>query len=342
MQTLDDVVSADVTMLAEIPVIDTGSDFAMATLEAFPSHVAELIAGATKHIPRQALRAADAISRRWLVKSGHAALDEIDTIAAKVGRPGAYFLSVNYEWGCTVGVRASGDEGGELIRVLDWRTPGLGRYVIAARVDAEPGPFVTMTWPGYTGVLQAMAPGRFAGAINQAPMPRRGGGFMPLDWLMNKVDVWHTRGITPAHLMRDIFETAATFAEARARLIEVPVAAPVIFSLVGCGPGELCIIERQGANAHVHTGVRAAANAWLAPQWHGRARGADSPGRTRQMLELQDGNVDDFGWLRPPIRNSLTRLAMVARPASGRLIAQGFEAEGPVTQVLRWRHAGLS
>src|SRR6185503_10125388 len=81
---------------------------------------------------------------------------------ALIGRPGAYFLSVNYEWGCTCRVAPSPEgKSARLVRVLDWVTEGLGRYVIAARVAGEAGPFVTLTWPGYTGVLQGMAPGRF-------------------------------------------------------------------------------------------------------------------------------------------------------------------------------------
>ena len=91
------------------------------------------------------------------------ALAEIDEIAARLGRPGGHFLSVNYEWGCTVGVGPSPDgRSARLTRTLDWFTPGLGRYVMAARVAGQAGHFVTLTWPGFVGVLQAMAPGRFS------------------------------------------------------------------------------------------------------------------------------------------------------------------------------------
>jgi hypothetical protein len=42
----------------------------------------------------------------------------------------------------------------------------------------------------------------------------------------------------------------------------------------------------------------------------------------------------DFSWLKPPILNARTRLAMVSDAASGRLIAQGFETETPATALL--------
>ena len=145
--------------LVKIPVHDVGPAFSLETLELERARADALIEGATRGVPRTALRALDAVSRRWLAKQDSVHLDEIDAIAARLGRPGAYFLSVNYEWGCTCRVGPSPEgNSARLVRVLDWVTHGLGRYVIAARVAGAAGPFVTLTWPGYTGVLQAMAP----------------------------------------------------------------------------------------------------------------------------------------------------------------------------------------
>lgn len=327
--------------LPEIPLLRCGPDFPMATLTAFDGEARALIAGATAGVPARALAVADRISRRWLVKSGNTHLDEIDAIAGKLGCPGAHYLSINYEWGCTVAVRTAAGRP-ELVRVLDWRTPGLGRYVVAADVDGASGRFVTLTWPGYTGVLQAIAPGRFAAAINQAPMPRRGGGFFPLDWFANKVDVWRSRAITPAHLLRQVFEEEAGFAEARHRLAETPIAAPAIFSIVGCRPTELCIIERTQTAAHIHDGGRACANAWQAPAWSGRARGAENAARVRQLSALASGPTVDLRWLRAPVLNDTTRLAAVFTPATGDLLAQGFAGEVPATGVLRETLAAAS
>lgn len=319
--------------LPDIPVMSCGPDFPMATLAAFTTEAHALIEGATCGVPAGVLKLADQISRHWLVKSGNPHLPEIDAIAEKLKQPGAYYLSVNYEWGCTVAVRATNEQP-ELVRVLDWRTPGLGRYVVAADVDSASGRFVTLTWPGYTGVLQAIAPGRFAAALNQAPMPRRGGGFLPLDWFANKVDVWHSTDVTPAHLLREVFEQAETFAEARRRLSETPIAAPAIYSLVGCQAGELCVIERTERAIHVHDGARAAANAWQAPAWSGRARGLDNADRVRQLSALPSTATENFDWLAPPVLNATTRLAAVFTPSTGNLLAQGYAGEHPATRAL--------
>lgn len=321
--------------LQEIPLIAVGHDFPMATLEAELPRAHALLDLATKGVPPRLLRGLDKVSRQWLVRHANAHLGEIDAIARKLGRPGAYFLSVNYEWGCTCRVAPSPDgSSARLIRVLDWRTPGLGRSIVAARVDGAGGPFVTLTWPGYTGVLQALAKGRFAAALNQAPMRKAAGGLYPLDWAVNKGRVWRMPHGTPAHLLRDVFEQAPDFASARRMLIEAPIASPAIFSLAGLAPAETCVIERTETAAHVHDGPGVAANNWQAPGWRGRARGNDSAGRARRMAAVATDFDPALPWLDAPILNPQTRLVMIADAKIGRFLAQGFEAGAAATGVL--------
>jgi hypothetical protein len=321
--------------LRPIPLLDVGPEFALATLDLATDRLTALLDAATAHAPTAALKVGDAVSRRWLVKSRNRYLAEIDAVAQRLRRPGAYFFAINYEWGCTVGVAACPHrKTARLVRVLDWRTPGLGRNIVAARVAAPAGPFVTLTWPGYTGVLQAMAPGRFSAALNQAPMLRRGGGLYALDWAANKARVWRLDHTTPAHLLREVMETAADFREARRRLTETPIAAPAIFSLAGIRPSETVIIERLERAAHVHEGLHCAANHWQSPGWRGRARGNESAARARQMATIPADLDPAFPWLQQPILNERTRLVMVASAAEGRLVAQGFEAGLPATLPL--------
>ena len=118
--------------LPKIPVLDVGPRFGIETLERELDRAHALFDQATHRVPRAVLRSLDGVSRRWLQPSwDHAHLEEIDAIAAKIGRPGAYFLSVNYEWGCTCRVGPSPDaKSARLVRVLDWATPGLGRHLI--------------------------------------------------------------------------------------------------------------------------------------------------------------------------------------------------------------------
>ena len=155
------------------------------------------------------------------------------------------------------------------MRVLDWVTDGLGRYVIAARVAGAAGPFVTLTWPGYTGVLQAHgagpllrraqpgadAPPRSATSISTGPS--------------TAARVWRMPHLTPAHLLREVFETATSFEDAKRMLAERPISSPAIYSLAGIKPGETAVIERTETEARVHEGANAAANHWQTPGWSG-------------------------------------------------------------------------
>jgi hypothetical protein len=330
-------------ILPAIPVLESGRDFPIVTLMHQKARAHALLDLATRRYPVRALAALDKISRSWLVKWDNAHLDEIDAVAQGLGRPGAYFFSVNYEWGCTCRVAPSEDRGSaRLIRVLDWMTPGLGANLVAVRVSGTPaGPFVLLTWPGYTGVLQVMAPARFSAALNQAPM-RKATGLYYMDWASNRRRVWGMPHQTPAHLLRDVSEKAETFSDARRMLSQSPISTPAIFTLAGLGPNELAVIERTETDFRVREGSQVAANHWESAGWHGRARGVDSPGRSRQMSAVAPALDKTFPWLSEPILNANTRLVMVADAKEGRLVAQGYEARLPATEPLEvtWHLSG--
>lgn len=330
-------------MLPEVPVLSTGPGFALATLEADPARAHRLIDGPTKYIPAAALRALDRVSRRWLARWDNAYLPEIDEIAARLDRPGVHFFSVMYEWACTCSVAPSpNNTSARLVRVLDWRTPGLGRELMAARVDGPAGLYVTLTWPGFSGVIQAMAPGRFSGALNQAPM-RFSAGLYPVDWVVARRRLWNTPHPTAAHVMRRAFEQCRSYAEARRFLTEEPIALGAIYSLAGLEADETCVIERTETAARVFEGSQIAANHWRSDpphetsgyeNWRGRSRGIDSLGRARLMPELDADLTADFSWAEFPVMNSHTRLLMVADARAGRLVAQGIEGMKAATQPL--------
>lgn len=322
------------TELDAVPVLDCGPGFPLETLIAHEATAHALLDRATKSIPDFALRQLDKVSRRWLWKWSNDHLDEIDAIASRLNRPGAYFFSVNYEWGCTCRVAPSPDHASaRLVRVLDWRTPGLGKNIVAARVASRAGRYVTITWPGYTGVLTAMAPGRFSAALNQAPMRDRVGAYY-LDWAANRRRVWKMPHPTPAHLLRSVMDDTVTYADARRRLAEEPISTPAIYSLAGLKPHELTVIERTETDARIHDGPNVAANHWQAPGWTGHSRGCDSAGRARRMHAVPMELDSNFTWLEPPILNPYTRIVMIADAARGEMVAQGFEDMAPATAPL--------
>ena len=320
--------------LPEIPLVEAGEDWVVETLEAHADRAHALIAAGAGSMPTAAIRVADAVSRRWLARHRAPQLDELDRVAAIMGRPGAHYLNVSFEWGCSCAAGPSPDgSAARLLRVLDWPDAGLGRFVMAARVANPLGRWLTLTWPGYSGVLQAVAPGRFAAALNQAPLEGPTGLFA-LDWLAARGKVWRRPHPTASYLLRRVFETAPDYAAARRMLTGTPVAAGAIFTLAGVGAGEACVIERRPDAAHVIEGPARAVNAWQSPGWEGLPRGDDNAARLDAMAGAALTLDPSFPWLRPPVLNDRTRLVFAAEPASGAFVAQGREADGSATQVL--------
>jgi hypothetical protein len=324
-----------VTALPEIPVLDVGVDWPFEILEGQLDRINALLDESGGRIPKLAIRMGDAISRLWLKRWHPFYLEEIDRISARITRPGAYFLNLSYEWGCTSSAGPSPDGlSSRLIRVLDWPDRGLGRYIVAARVKADAGPWLTLTWPGYTGVLQAVAPARFAAALNQAPMERPVGVYLA-DWVVNRLRIWKQPHLTPAHLLRQVFERASCFAEAKAMLSETPIALPTIYILAGVEPDEACVIERLADRFHVIEGPACAVNAWQASDWPGRLRGQDNTERLELIRSAVRSLDGEFVWLRPPILNRETRLVLVADASSRSVVAQGYESGKAATAVLQ-------
>jgi hypothetical protein len=286
----------------------------------------------------------DRLARRWLTRSRAPYLADIEAIAGVLRFPGIWLLNGSYQWGCTAIARAE-DGVAWLARTLDWPFHGLGRHAEVARMRGPAGEYFSVTWPGYVGVLTAMAPGRFAGSINQAPLWRR----TRHPWLrfgdiaLNALNTWrHVRHIPPDQLLRKAFEDCATYAQARALLETTPIARPVIYTLAGTRADERCVIERTEEGFATRESTTSAANDWLEgrPGWEGRvgadvvmscspADAADASRRRRTALADWNGSLgrDSFGWVAPPVLNRFTRLAVEMCPATGTLRVAGYERD---------------
>ncbi len=285
-----------------------------------------------------AMPIADRASRRWLERSRSPYLAEIDAIASALRISGVHMLNVCFEWGCTSGVWPT-EDGSLLRRVLDWPFPLLGEHIVVAHQNAPVGDFFNATWPGFSGVLQAMAPGRFAAAINQAPSRRHGVGFAG-DWALGRVAVGRNFALPPAHLLRQVFETAPDYPSAKTMLCTTPIAVPAIFILSGTRSGEGCVIERTEeafavremadgqvcATNHFELSPGGAKHSW-------RARPIDSYGRLAHANALR-GEMD-FSWSVPPIANVNSRLALTANAATGSLMVMGTEGATAVSEIFR-------
>ena len=285
----------------------------------------------------------DGIARRWLTRSQSPYVEEVRAVAAVLGFPGIWFLNGSYQWSCTA--LARDEDGGApwLARTLDWPFPGLGRFVELVRMRGPAGEFINVTWPGYVGVLTALAPGRFAAAVNQAPLRRRSHGRLLrlYDLLANAwATLRHSRAIPPDQLLRRAFEAARDYDEAKRMLEATPVARPVIYTLAGCRTNERCVIERTEDGFNTRTDDHGAANDWLqsTPLWEGRIgaskvftctfeEAAQFSRLRREGLALWRGSFarDSFGWVAPPVLNPYTRIAVEMNPARGIIRAAGYE-----------------
>jgi hypothetical protein len=333
------------TTLVQIPVIDVRDGGVLRHAQESHARARALRDTCVAWFPgamRPMLPVIDALARRWLTRSQSPYVAEIRAIAGTLGFPGIWFLNGSYQWSCTSLAR---EQAGApwLARTLDWPFPGLGRYVEIARMRGAAGEFYSVTWPGYVGTLTAMAPGRFAAAINQAPLKRR----TEAKWLRlydlaaNALRTFvRVRAIPPDQLLRKAFETCRDYAEAKVMLERVPLARPVIFTLAGCRPGERCVIERTENGARSYLDQTSAANDWLhcVPGWEARigsdelfSRSYEEAGQRsrdrRESLAAWNGGFDDdsLGWVVPPVLNKYTRLAVEMCPARGVLRAAGYE-----------------
>lgn len=332
--------------LAAIPVMDVRDGGTVRLARDGAAHARALQDACLAWFPgvvRRLVPVSDGFARRWLERSQSPYVDEVRAIAGALGFPGIWFLNGSYQWSCTTLAREEASMPW-LARTLDWPYPGLGRYLAVARMRGPAGDFFNVTWPGYVGTLTAMAPGRFAASVNQAPMRRRTTNRMlrPFDLAMNSLGtLLYERRMPPDQLLRQAFETCRTYDEARRLLETMPIARPVIYTLAGCRPGECCVIERTETTANTRESETSAANDWLhrQPGWEGRISAnsifsctyEEAAGRSlarRGSLASWSGEFThgSFGWVVPPVLNLYTRIAAEMCPARGLLRVVGYES----------------
>jgi hypothetical protein len=156
-----------------------------------------------------------------------------------------------------------------------------------------------------------------------------------LDYALNALAGLRAKALPPEHLLRQVFDTCTSFEEARRMLETVPVARPVIFTLVGCRQGERLIIERDEAETRAYWGDTTVANAWQEerPGWRPRCCGEGTPvdnnNRRRSAIACWAGrDAADKAWVAHPVLNECTRVSVEMSPATGRLVVAGWEPDG--------------
>ncbi|MBI3441024.1 MAG: hypothetical protein HY052_04355 [Proteobacteria bacterium] len=284
----------------------------------------------------------DFFSRRWLKKSNNPYRQEIEEISKTVHQKGLLSQNLAYEWSCCTSgaIKTPGRGAPQLVRVMDWAIPDMGKHIVVAHQSGKAGDFYNITWPGLSGLLTGVAKGRFAASINQAPMRRHLLGGIVMDWVRNHVHFFKSKALPSPHLLRKVFETAASYQEAKEMLTKEPIAMPTMFTLTGVNPGEGCVIERLEDRAvvremkddrafvtnHFQTNINGVGEGWM-------PRGVDNYGRAEAALQIPTAEIEQgFAWFKAPIANKFSVLAMVADAATGKFDLVGTDAEKIVTQ----------
>jgi len=338
--------------MRKIPLVDIRESGLVQLVEQYNQEAKNLISSSKKTLglASEVLSAAimplgDKMAKNWLVKSGNPYCHEVEAMHKILGVSGVYALNIAYEWGCTAGVFRTANGLPRLVRALDWPFPGLGENTVVAHQKSNGGEFFNVTWPAVTGIFQAVAPRRFAAALNQAPMRRNNMGVLA-GWASNRIRMFRQKALPPAHLLRMAFEQARTYDEAKEMLAKTPICLPVLYTLSGTKEGEGCVIERiendfaireLGNNEnvvvsnHFLSNFNGTGSGWL-------PRALDSKGRVECLFSTSSADVENSSWLKFPVLNKYTRLAFSADAETGNFSAVGTYGSEMVTEVFEVRY----
>ena len=123
-------------------------------------------------------------------------------------------------------------------RNLDWWTEDNRSLSTGSRIveftGGGAGPFSIIGWPSFLGAFSAIAPGRFSFSLNTVTSDD------PLQFA------------APVTLvLRDILETAPTYAEALERIAKTPLMCDCLILIAGTKRGEMAVVERTPSRSAV-------------------------------------------------------------------------------------------
>lgn len=267
---------------------------------------------------------------------------EVHDVAKAINASGRYILNLSNEFACTSAVVHEYDGPPALYRSFDWPIKGFGDKLLILKREGKAGRFWDITYPGMVGTVQAMAPRRFAIAINRAPipvtfkLPFAQGLTKPLDRWVQRIRTFRSDGAPAPFLLRKVFEDCASYDEAVEMLTKTKLASPTIFTICGTEAGQVCIIERDRDAAIVHQGdidIKATAN-----HWQNDTFGAAHPRPLESQKRLVDMNAamgsakGHFDWVRAPVLNDLTRMVCEMSPQKELIRIAGTEGTVQVTR----------
>ncbi|TFH48902.1 MAG: hypothetical protein E4H01_05400 [Lysobacterales bacterium] len=138
------------------------------------------------------------------------------------------------------------------VRNLDWPIKACSTKSVLIHYKGAAGPFTTVGWPSFIGVMSGVAPGRFSATVNMAPASRLPSAQWPV-----------------AFALRIAFDECETFDQAVKRLTRFKLSAPALVMVVGVKTDQAVVIEHTGKSVRcrwMEDGVLAVANHFEHPQ----------------------------------------------------------------------------
>ena len=284
-----------------------------------------------------------------LVAGDHEYREDMEVWArsARVDPAELIFANLSYEltqgFGCTaVAFNLPGGRGLGHTRNMDWCMSKIGPLTCLIHFEGPAGPFTSVGWPGFVGVLSGVAPGRFSASINQVPQRRH--------WLLRKLPF--LLGWPASFALRYNFERSASVSDVVEDLCDTVLVSSALFLVVGTERGDAVVVEHSGPKAacrRMRNGVLSVANHYerrdflpINKHWdresladsrnrrrHATAQGKKGARRARtanQAISLLDG------W---PTRWEMTAQQMAFIPSSGKYAVRYRDTDRAVEEELR-------
>jgi len=217
----------------------------------------------------------------------------------------SWLKDLKEKWfGCTaLAFNRKGRGGVAHVRNMDWPVEDCGKLSAVIHYTGGCGPFTSVGWPCFVGVISGIAKGRFSITLNQAPQV----GMVSTNW-------------PAAFALRNVFQECETFDQVVKTLTSTRLSASALFMVVGTKRDQAVVIE--------HTG-RKAERRWMKDGVLALANHFERPALKKHNPEIEEAAEDEVD----PQEDSVARAAYALRSA-------GKEANLPVGKMLsllnRW------
>jgi hypothetical protein len=221
-----------------------------------------------------------------------------------------------FSFGCT-GFVHGGPPAPLIARNMDWTFPkGIGDHTLIFRFVKGSRSFLSVGFPGVTGVISGLSSAGFAITVNQAPLQAH---MLSATQLVSLPVLW---------LTRHVFDESTSYRSATRRLLTTASSTPAFFLVAGRKAGEAMLVQSTGRHdvvTKVPSGQRMAIANHFITKDRDEDGDEDSIARLRAMrrraanLARADIVLARGTLARPPVKNADTVQRIVLAPSEGQM-----------------------